>query len=91
MVLSAERLEGVCERLYGERTYVTHRARLLDAVKAAVPKDWVRLGARCTEVALDRHRARLGFADGRRLVCYVSRRRYEPGCLRALQIGACRL
>jgi salicylate hydroxylase len=25
-VLSAERLDGACERLYGERTYVTHRA-----------------------------------------------------------------
>jgi 2-polyprenyl-6-methoxyphenol hydroxylase-like FAD-dependent oxidoreductase len=63
-VLSAERLSGVCEDLYGERTYVTHRADLLDAIKAAVPEDRVRLGARCTGVALDPDRARLSFADG---------------------------
>jgi salicylate hydroxylase len=63
-VLSVERLEGVCERLYGERTYVTHRAHLLDAVKAALPDDWVRLGVRCTEVVADRDRPRLRFADG---------------------------
>lgn len=63
-VLSAERLEGACERLYGERTYVTHRADLLDAIKAAVPDEQVRLGARCTGVALNSGRARLSFADG---------------------------
>lgn len=63
-VLSAERLEGVCEHLYGERTYVTHRADLLDAVKAAVPPEWVRLGARCTGVAVDPDGVRLKFADG---------------------------
>src|ERR671915_261697 len=63
-VLSAERLAGVCERLYGERTYVTHRADLLDGIKAAVPDKWVRLGARCTEVALHSDHARLNFADG---------------------------
>jgi salicylate hydroxylase len=63
-VLSAERLAGVCERLYGERTYVTHRADLLGAIKAAVPDEWVRLGARCTGVALRSGRPRLSFADG---------------------------
>jgi salicylate hydroxylase len=63
-VLSAERLEGVCERRYGERTYVTHRADLLDAIKAAVPPERVRLGARCTGAALDPGGARLRFADG---------------------------
>lgn len=63
-VLSAERLAGVCERLYGERTYVTHRADLLDAIKAAVPDESVRLGARCTGVALRSSGARLSFADG---------------------------
>lgn len=51
-MLSAERLAGACERLYGEQTYVTHRADLLDAIKAAVPGEWVRLGARCTGVVL---------------------------------------
>jgi 2-polyprenyl-6-methoxyphenol hydroxylase-like FAD-dependent oxidoreductase len=63
-VLSAERLAGVCEHLYGERTYVTHRADLLDAIKAAVPEEWVRLGARCTGVTLHSGRPRLSFADG---------------------------
>jgi salicylate hydroxylase len=57
-------LGGVCERLYGERTYVTHRADLLNAIKVAVPGEWVRLGARCTGVALHPDRARLSFADG---------------------------
>lgn len=63
-VLSAERLAGVCERRYGEHTYVTHRADLLDAIKAAVPERWVRLSARCTGVALRPGSARLSFADG---------------------------
>lgn len=63
-VLSAERLEGLCERLYGERTYVTHRADLLDAIKAAVPDEQVRLGRRCTGVSLHSGHARLRFADG---------------------------
>jgi salicylate hydroxylase len=62
-VLSAERLEDACERLYGERTYVTHRADLLDAIKSAVPAEWLRLGARCTGIALD-DGVRLKFADG---------------------------
>src|SRR5256885_9416486 len=43
-VLSVERLDGVCERLYGERTYVIHRADLLDTVKAAVTQAGGRLG-----------------------------------------------
>jgi salicylate hydroxylase len=63
-VLSVERLEGVCEGLYGERTYVTHRADLLDALKTAVPEEWVRLGARCTGIALHADHVRLSFADG---------------------------
>lgn len=63
-VLSAERLTGVCERLYGERTYVTHRADLLEALKLAVPKGSVRLSARCTGMTLMPGGARLSFADG---------------------------
>ncbi|HEU5161496.1 MAG TPA: FAD-dependent monooxygenase [Streptosporangiaceae bacterium] len=63
-VLSAERLTGVCERLYGERTYVTHRADLLDAIKSAVPHESVRLGARCTGVRTRSDGVRLSFADG---------------------------
>ncbi|QOV33836.1 FAD-dependent monooxygenase [Streptomyces ferrugineus] len=66
-VLSVERLSGVCERLYGERTYTVHRADLLDAVRSAVPDDWVRLGARCTSVDTGPDGALLGFADGSRV------------------------
>ncbi|WP_181801196.1 FAD-dependent monooxygenase [Streptomyces shenzhenensis] len=65
-VLSVEKLSGVCERLYGERTYVIHRADLLDTVKAAVPGDWIRLGARCTAVEPRPDGALLHFADGSR-------------------------
>lgn len=63
-VLSVEKLSGVCEQLYGERTYVIHRADLLDIVKAAVPSEWVRLGARCTAVEAGQDVALLRFADG---------------------------
>ena len=63
-VLSAERLAGVCERRYGEHTYVAHRADLLDAIRTAVPDEWIRLGARCTGLELRSDRARLSFADG---------------------------
>lgn len=63
-VLSVERLTDVCERLYGERTYVTHRADLLAAIKTAVPHESVRLGARCTGIAPRSDGVRLSFADG---------------------------
>lgn len=63
-VVSVEQLSGVCERLYGERTYVLHRADLLDTLRAAVPGEWVRLGARCTAVEAGRDGALLRFADG---------------------------
>ncbi|MFI1030489.1 FAD-dependent monooxygenase [Streptomyces sp. NPDC020951] len=63
-VLSVEKLSGVCERLYGERTYVVHRADLFDTLRTAVPGDWIRLGARCTSVDAGPDGALLGFADG---------------------------
>ncbi|MBT1098011.1 FAD-dependent monooxygenase [Streptomyces sp. Tu102] len=63
-VLSVERLGGVCERLYGERTYTVHRADLLDTVRSAVPDGWVRLGRRCTAVEAGPGGAMLRFADG---------------------------
>ncbi|MER5183710.1 FAD-dependent monooxygenase [Streptomyces sp. NPDC002896] len=66
-VLSVEKLSGVCEGLYGDRTYVIHRADLLDTVKAAVPGEWVRLGARCTAVDAGSDGALLCFADGSRV------------------------
>lgn len=63
-VLSVEKLNGVCERLYGERTYGVHRADLLDSLRAAVPSEWVRLGARCTAVDAGEDIVLLRFADG---------------------------
>ncbi|WP_326732713.1 FAD-dependent monooxygenase [Streptomyces phaeochromogenes] len=63
-VLSVEKLNGVCERLYGERTYGVHRADLLDSLRAAVPSEWVRLGARCTAVDAREDVVLLRFADG---------------------------
>ncbi|MGY1814824.1 FAD-dependent monooxygenase [Blastococcus sp. SYSU D00820] len=63
-VLSAEDLAGSCERLYGEHTYASHRADLLDAVRSAVPPESIRLGARCTAVEVRGDGAVLRFADG---------------------------
>ncbi|MCX4641996.1 MULTISPECIES: FAD-dependent monooxygenase [unclassified Streptomyces] len=63
-VLSVEQLTGVCEELYGERTYTIHRADLLDAIKSAVPAEQIRLGARCTAVEEKAAGLRLRFADG---------------------------
>ncbi|MFD5914384.1 FAD-dependent monooxygenase [Streptomyces massasporeus] len=63
-VLSVEKLSGVCEQLYGERTYVVHRADLLDSLRAAVPSGWVGLGARCTAVDVRKNVVLLRFADG---------------------------
>ncbi|MFL4474485.1 FAD-dependent monooxygenase [Paeniglutamicibacter sp. MACA_103] len=63
-VLSAEQLTDRCEELYGERTYVAHRADLLDVVKAAVPPEWLHLGKRCVEVQPNDTGARLIFDDG---------------------------
>jgi len=65
-VLSVEQLSGVCERLYGEHTYVIHRADLLDTVKAAVPGEWIRLNKRCTAVDAGADVVLLHFADGSR-------------------------
>ncbi|MEV6297359.1 FAD-dependent monooxygenase [Streptomyces sp. NPDC051896] len=65
-VLSVEKLSGVCEQLYGERTYVIHRADLLDTLRAAVPGEWIRLGARCTAVEAGSDSVLLRFADGSR-------------------------
>lgn len=63
-VLSAENLIGSCERLYGERTYTVHRVDLADAIASAVPPGAVRLGKRCTAVAVRGDAAVLTFADG---------------------------
>ena len=62
-VLSAEDLKTECERRYGERTYTTHRADLLDAVRRAVPAGDIRLGVRAAAVDLDGPRPVLRLAD----------------------------
>ncbi|MEV6350948.1 FAD-dependent monooxygenase [Actinoplanes sp. NPDC051851] len=56
-ILSAKDLSGT-----GERTYTSHRADLLDAVRAAVDPAAIRLGMRCTGVDGNV----LVFADGSR-------------------------
>ncbi|ROZ52908.1 FAD-binding protein [Rhodococcus sp. WS1] len=63
-VLSSEQLTDRCEALYGERSYVAHRADLLDAIRAAVPDDLVHLGARCESVEDNGRSVTLRFADG---------------------------
>ena len=64
-VLSSEQMSR-CEQLYGDRSYFTHRADLLDAVRASVPPERVRLGARCVGVDARTDGATLRFADGSR-------------------------
>jgi salicylate hydroxylase len=60
MVLSSEQMTERCAQLYGERSYVSHRADLLDSIRAAVPIGLLRLGARCTGI----DGTKLHFADG---------------------------
>jgi salicylate hydroxylase len=45
-VLFSQDLGEECERRFGERSYVAHRADLLDAVRGAVPETSLRLGMR---------------------------------------------
>ncbi|MGH3589294.1 MAG: FAD-dependent monooxygenase, partial [Pseudonocardia sp.] len=64
--LFSQQLGAECERRYGEQTYVTHRADLLDVVRAAVPEPAMRLGHKFVGL---RQRGRdgeveLSFADG---------------------------
>lgn len=66
-ILSAERLVGACERLYGEGTYTVHRADLLAALLGAVPETAIRLGRECTSVDAHADGVELSFADGGRV------------------------
>ena len=50
--------------LYGEDTWVVHRADLLDLLRSAVPADALHLGQRVTGVEQDDDGAHLQFADG---------------------------
>jgi salicylate hydroxylase len=63
-VLSAEQLDGACQRLYGEDTYTAHRADLLDTLSTALPDGQVRLGKRCESLSLRGETPVLRFADG---------------------------
>ena len=64
-VLFSQRLGQECERRYGEHCYVTHRADLLDVVRAAVPAPSVRLGSRLTGL---RHGGETARAQGPEVV-----------------------
>lgn len=70
-VLFSQQLGQECERRYGEQCYVTHRADLLDVVRAAVPESSVRLGSRFTGLRERPHGVELTFADGSRTVADV--------------------
>lgn len=63
-VISAEQMRGRCEQLYGESSYVSHRADLLEAIRAAVPPELVQLGKRCTGIDALPDRATVHFDDG---------------------------
>jgi salicylate hydroxylase len=57
--------------MYGEDTWVVHRADLLDLLRSAVPADALHLGARATGVEQDARSARLVLADGSAVVADV--------------------
>ncbi|MDR0359183.1 MAG: FAD-dependent monooxygenase [bacterium] len=64
-VLFSQQLGTECERRYGEQCYVTHRADLLDAVRAAVPQSSLRLGHRLVSLrSPSPEGVELTFADG---------------------------
>ena len=62
-ILSAEQMTGRCEELYGESSYVSHRADLLDAIRAAVPPELVHLGKRCSGIDTRPDGVRVHFTD----------------------------
>lgn len=63
-VLSSELLKDRCAELYGEDTFASHRAHVLDALLPAVPKEWIQLGRQCVSISRDVDGASLLFADG---------------------------
>ena len=65
-VLSAQDLAAKSGRLYGEDTYTTHRADLLDSILSAVPPGTVQLGRRLDGFSASPDGVRLRFADGER-------------------------
>lgn len=63
-VLSVEDLDTRCAELYGEDTYVMHRAELLSAVQSAVPEQLLRLDSKVTSVQQNADGVELTLADG---------------------------
>ncbi|MGI5219104.1 FAD-dependent monooxygenase [Nocardia sp. CA-290969] len=63
-VLSSEQMSGRCAQLYGENAYVSHRADLLEAIRAAVPPGLLNLGKRCTGIDAGTDKVGVHFEDG---------------------------
>lgn len=63
-VLSSEDLGRRCRALYGEETYVSHRADLLNTLVDAVPQEVLRLGNKIVKVDQAGPTARLVLDDG---------------------------
>lgn len=70
-VLSRQNLSEEYEGGFGVHSYAAHRADLLDAVKAAVPKRSLRLGMRLASLRRLDDGVELTFADGSREVADV--------------------
>jgi len=70
-VLFSQPLGEECERRYGEQCYVTHRADLLDVVRAAVPESSLRLGRRFVSLRQPGSGVELTFAEGSRVAADV--------------------
>jgi salicylate hydroxylase len=62
-VLFSQEMGEQCRRLYGEDSWVVHRADLLAALQEAAGPV-VRLGMRCTGIEQDADGVRVSFADG---------------------------
>lgn len=65
-VLSVEDLGTRCRELYGEDTFVSHRADLLEAIHALLPAGLVRLGSRIETAEQDTDRVTVTLRDGTR-------------------------
>ncbi|MCS5478211.1 FAD-dependent monooxygenase [Corynebacterium sp. YIM 101645] len=63
-VLSVENLDTRCQELYGEHTYVSHRADLLEAIGELFPPERLHLGSRVADVAQDADGVTLTMEDG---------------------------
>lgn len=70
-VLFSQPLGEECERRYGEQSYVTHRADLLDALRAAVPESSLQLGRRFVALRRLESGVELTFADGSQVTADV--------------------